>query len=84
MNVYEIITQRIVETLEAGEIPWKKSRNAATQAPRNLSSDKLYSDINVFLLLSARYQSPFWLTFKQAADRGGSVRKGEKCYPTVF
>lgn len=84
MNVYEIITARIVEKLEQGEIPWKKSWNAQTQAPRNLSSGKLYSGINVFLLLSARYQSPYWLTFRQATERGGSVRKGEKGYPVVF
>ncbi|HBJ85568.1 MAG TPA: hypothetical protein DDZ88_17165 [Verrucomicrobiales bacterium] len=84
MNVYEIITNRIIEKLEQGEIPWKKSWNAQTQAPRNLSSGKLYSGINVFLLLSARYQSPYWLTFKQATERGGSVRKGEKGYPVVF
>lgn len=84
MNVYEIITQRIVERLEQGEIPWKKSWNAQTQAPRNLISGKLYSGINTFILLSARYQSPYWLTFKQATEKGGSVRKGEKGYPVVF
>lgn len=84
MNVYEIITQRIVERLEQGEIPWKKSWNAQTQAPRNLISGKLYSGINTFILLSARYQSPYWLTFKQATEKGGSVRKGEKGWPVVF
>lgn len=84
MNVYEIITERITTILEQGEIPWKKSWNAQTQAPRNLISGKLYSGINVFLLLSGRYQSPYWLTFKQAAERGGTVRKGEKGFPVVF
>ena len=84
MNVYEIITQRIVERLEQGEIPWKKSWNTQTQAPRNLISGKLYSGINTFILLSARYQSPYWLTFKQATEKGGSVSKGEKGYPVVF
>lgn len=84
MNVYEIITARIVEKLEQGEIPWKKSWSAQTQAPRNLFSGNLYSGINVFILLSARYQSPYWLTFRQATERGGSVRKGEKGYPVVF
>ena len=84
MNVYEIITNNIISKLEQGEIPWKKSWNAQTQAPRNLTSGKLYSGINVFLLLSARYQSPYWLTFKQAQERGGVVRKGEKGCPIVF
>lgn len=84
MNVYEIITARIIKTMEQGEIQWKKSWNAQTQAPRNLVSGKLYSGINIFLLLSARYQSPFWLTFKQAVEKGGTVRKGEKGFPIVF
>lgn len=84
MNVYEIITNRIVEKLEQGEIPWKKSWNAKTQAPRNLCSGKLYSGINTFILLSARYQSPYWLTFKQATEQGGTIRKGEKGMPIVF
>lgn len=84
MNVYEIITNNIISKLEQGEIPWKKSWNAQTQAPRNLTSGKLYSGINVFLLLSARYQSPYWLTFKQSQERGGVVRKGEKGCPIVF
>lgn len=34
MNVYDIITNRIIETLNHGEIPWKKSWNAATQAQK--------------------------------------------------
>lgn len=84
MNVYEIVTNRIIETLEAGEIPWKKSWNSKTQAPRNLTSGKTYSGINVFILLSARFQSPYWLTFKQATEKGGTVRKGEKGLPIVF
>ncbi len=84
MNVYEIITNRIIEQLEAGTIPWKKSWNAKTQAPRNFTSGKLYSGINVFILLSARFQSPYWLTFKQATEKGGTVRKGEKGLPIVF
>jgi len=84
MNVYEIITNRIIEQLEAGEVAWKKPWNAKTQAPRNLVSGKLYNGINTFLLVSARYQSQFWLTFKQAAERGGSVLKGEKGWPVVF
>lgn len=84
MNVYDIITNRIIETLNHGEIPWKKSWNAATQAPRNFASGKFYSGINVFLLLSAGYQSPYWLTFKQAIEKGGVVRQGEKGFPVVF
>ena len=84
MNVYEIVTNAIINKLEQGEIIWKKTWNAQTQAPRNFHSGKLYSGINVFLLLSGHYQSPYFMTYKQAADKGGTVRKGEKGLPIVF
>lgn len=34
--------------------------------------------------MSARYQAPYWLTFKQATERGGIIRKGEKGFPVIF
>lgn len=89
-SVYEIVTGRIIEQLEralAGEggcIPWRKPWNAKAEWPRNLISGKPYQGINVFLLSSQRYESPYWLTFKQAADRGATVRKGEKSTPVIF
>ena len=84
MNVYEIITSRIIERLEQGEIVWKKSWNSKTQAPRNLVSKKLYNGVNIFLLASMRYQNPNWLTYNQAKNLGGIVRKGEKSCPVIF
>ena len=52
--------------------------------PRNLKSGKAYRGINVFLLHAMGYESPHWVTFKQAKERGGSVRKGEKSTPVIF
>jgi antirestriction protein ArdC len=56
--------------------------------PKNLVSGKAYRGVNVFLLhcalMSDRYDSAYWLTFKQAKERGGSVRKGEHGMPVVF
>jgi antirestriction protein ArdC len=52
--------------------------------PRNFVSQKPYRGINVFLLLAMCYESPFWLTFRQALQLGGSVRKGEKSCPVIF
>jgi antirestriction protein ArdC len=40
--------------------------------------------VNVFLLHAMSYQSPFWLTFNQAKELGGSVKRGEKACPVVF
>lgn len=80
--VYEIITERIVEMLKQGTVPWRKTWNAGN-APRNIDGYR-YRGINVFLLHSLGYSSPFWMTFKQAQKRGGSVRKGEHGTVIVF
>lgn len=84
MNPYDIITERIVAQLEAGTVPWRKPWNGTAGMPKNLKSGKDYRGINVFLLHSLGYESPYFLTFKQAKDRGGHVSKGEKGCPVVF
>ena len=83
-SVYEIITGRIIAMLEKGTVPWRKPWQAKAGFPRNLVSGKPYRGINVFLLHAMSYESPFWLTFKQAHDLGAKVRKGEKACPVVF
>lgn len=82
-SVYEIITDRILDELAAGVIPWKKPWKA-TGLPCNLTTKKPYRGMNVFTLGMAGYGSPFWATFKQVQACGGSVRKGEKSLPVVF
>ncbi|TAK97416.1 MAG: DUF1738 domain-containing protein [Verrucomicrobia bacterium] len=86
MNIqsYERITKRIVALLEQGTVPWHKPWTVKTGLPRNLVTQKPYRGINVFLLMAMSYESPHWLTFRQAIQLGGSVRKGEKSCPVVF
>jgi len=86
MNIhsYERITERIVSLLEQGTVPWHKPWTVKTGLPRNLVSKKPYRGINVFLLMAMSYESPHWLTFRQAIQLGGSVKKGEKSCPVVF
>lgn len=83
-SVYDQITERITSLLAQGTVPWHKPWNAQTSLPRNLISKRPYRGINVFLLLSMHYESPFWLTYRQATELGGNVRKGEKACPVVF
>jgi antirestriction protein ArdC len=80
-KVYEIITDRIIKQLEAGEIPWSKPW--ITAQPKNVISGKNYKGINV-LMLQGQYKNPYWLTYKQAIDQGGNVRKGEKSTPIIY
>jgi antirestriction protein ArdC len=83
-QTYDRITDRITALLEQGTVPWHKPWTARTGLPRNFVSKNPYRGINVFLLLAMMYESPFWLTFRQVSQLGGSVRKGEKACPVVF
>ncbi len=86
MNVYQIITDRILKQLEAGTAPWHKpwSVSGPGGLPRNLLSNRPYRGINVWILASSGYASPYWLTFRQANELGGHVCKGESGTPVVF
>ncbi len=83
-DVYQIVTDRVITLLEQGTVPWHKSWSGGDEFPRNLISGKAYRGINVWLLGCAGYASPYWLSYKQAQDKGGQVRKGEKSSLAVF
>ena len=81
MNVYELVTQRIIDQLEAGVIPWRKPwKGSGGGAPINYVSRKPYRGINLLLLP----KDGEWLTFKQAGDAGGHVKAGEEGSMVVF
>ena len=83
-KIYQIITDRIIDMLDAGTVPWRKPWKNACELPQNLISKKAYRGINILTLGASGYGSPYWLTFKQAKSLGGMVRKGEKGTPVVF
>jgi len=91
-DVYSRVTSRIVEDLERGVRPWLKPWNAEHAAGRITRplrhNGQKYSGINILTLwMSAEVQgfvSPFWLTFQQARELGGHVRKGEHGSPVVY
>lgn len=84
VDVYQIITERIMDLLGKGTVPWQRPWGGPENFPKNLVSGKSYRGINSFLLASAGYESPYWLTFKQARERGGNVKKGETGLPAVY
>jgi len=81
-SVYEIVTARILEQLEHGVVPWRKSWRA--ELPCNLISGKAYRGVNVFLLASQGCGSRYWLTFQQTAKLGGHVKRGEHSTLVTF
>jgi antirestriction protein ArdC len=89
VDVYEIVTERILALLAEGVVPWRRTWSGGYEAPKNLKSRKAYRGINVFLLSCCGYASPWWLTFKQAKELAGDlpkggVRKGEKGTRVIF
>jgi antirestriction protein ArdC len=83
-KAFDVITDRVIQRLEAGTVPWNKPWHGSAGMPKNLVSKQQYRGINVFLLHCLGYESPYFLTFKQAKKLGGHVRKGEKGCPVVF
>ncbi len=88
-DVYQIITDRILQALDKGVIPWRKPWRGGSQGqPKSLATRKNYRGINVWLLSMAAqdagYTSPYWTTYKKAQELGGQVRKGEKSTVVVF
>ena len=84
-DVYQVITDRIIEKLEAGTVPWHRPWSGESgQFPANLVSKKEYRGINVFLLAAAGFSSPYFVTFRQCQQLGGRVKRGEKGTPVVF
>jgi antirestriction protein ArdC len=79
-DIYQTITERFIEQLKHGTVPWQKPWFAV----QNIVSRKPYRGINALLLGSTNYQSPFWVSLKQALDLGGHVRKGEKSTPVIY
>ena len=79
-SVYEMVTERIIEQLESGVIPWEKPWTGVRSGAFNRVSKKSYSLLNQMLL---KYEGEY-ATFKQWSELGGHIRKGEKSEIIVF
>lgn len=87
-DLYKNVTNQILASLEAGIAPWVKpwSATPGQNMPQNIATNRPYSGCNVILLwqLSGMFARPHYLTYKQATDLGGHVRKGEKGFTVFF
>ena len=79
-NVYEMVTERIIEELEKGRIPWQKPWTGVKSGAYNRISKNPYSLLNQMLLDKAGE----WASFKQWTELGGHIRKGEKSSFVTF
>lgn len=91
-DLYETITSKIIADLERGVRPWTRPWSAghlAGQITRPLRHNlQPYSGVNVVLLwmeaVQRGYGAPIWMTFRQALELGGHVRKGERGATVVY
>lgn len=92
ISLYEEVTARIVNELEAGRLPWvqpwSRADGTGPGLPRNALTARPYSGINILILWGAVIEHGFpsqsWLTFRQALEAGGRVRKGERGVTVVY
>ena len=92
-NFYDDITNTIIAELEKGRFPWVQpwgtpSAKAQLTMPKNASTNRTYSGINVLILwgqvIEKAYTGQSWLTYRQAAALGGHVREGERGTTVVY
>lgn len=82
-DVFTIVTNRIIEQLEKGKVPWRQPWNDAG-IPKNMVTGRAYRGLNVLLLASLGYPHNLFLTLKQINELGGVVKRGEHACPVVF
>ena len=75
-----MVTQRIIDQLEKGVIPWQRPWTGVKSGAYNRISNRPYSLLNQMLL---KHDGEY-ATFKQWSDLGGKIRKGEKSEIVVF
>jgi antirestriction protein ArdC len=75
------VTDSIIKMLEDGVAPWQKPW-VGSAMPFNPTTERSYRGGNAVHLLATgigrEYADPRWMTYKQAAEQGWQVRKGEK------
>lgn len=78
-TTYERITDAMIAAMEtAAATDWVMPWHRMSVMPRNAYTDKEYQGMNIVMLWSAGYGSSDWATYKQWAELGAQVRKGEK------
>ena len=83
-DIYDTVTNRIIENLEKGCIPWIKPWHTENTLDKNIKTGNEYNGINRIILGMSGYQSNVWGSFKQWKDLGANVKLYEKGTAIVF
>lgn len=82
-DMYQVINSMILDKLKQGTAPWKQTWNSFGPA-RNYVSGKPYRGINALILGNAGFEYPLFMTFLQAKELGGHIRKGSESIPVIY
>lgn len=88
-KVYQIVTDRIIEALDRGVMPWAKPWKGGYSLPYNMFSmnpdeGRFYRGANVPLLWMSGFSDPRWMTYSQAKKNKVVIKSGERPSPIVF
>lgn len=83
MTAKDIILNDIIARIESGKLDWTKPWGGGG-LPGNFVSKRPYSGVNLLITMWSEFSSPWYMTYKQATEKGGTVRKGEKGTHLVF
>ena len=84
VDIYTEVTNRVIERLENGCIPWIKPWHTENTLDKNIKTGNEYNGINRIILGMSGYQSNIWASFKQWKDLGANVKLHEKGTAIVF
>src|SRR3954469_14032781 len=87
-DIYQETTDRIIAAMERGTVPWlrpwRDDKSGSALEPYNAATGRPYNGINLLILGSMPYAELGWITYKQAKELGGNVRKDEKGTTIIF
>ena len=89
-DLYQRVTEKIISQLETGQpLPWIKPWKTTSEPfPVNAKTTRPYRGINVLMLQLEAQSRGFcrnrWVTYRQAQELGGQVRKGAKGSPVIL
>ena len=83
-DAYALVIARVLDALSTGTAPWRRPWHLTSGPPANALTGRAYRGVNVVLLGLSPYRDHRWMTFRQALELGGNVRKGERSTEVVF
>jgi antirestriction protein ArdC len=85
VSVLDILTQKVTDALNKGTVLWHKPWKGGWNSPRNMATNRPYNGLNALLLSFMNFSSPYFMTYNQIHERGGTIKPDQtKLHNPVF